>query len=90
MNHATMEPARDLAFEALVDAAATAKLTDDYTLFLFLEMGIQAREAGTLGQLVMEMERSRPSMPDDHPAVTANIRERVAAVLAQDKKGGDI
>lgn len=86
---AAAEP-RDLVFEALVDAAATAKLMGglDYPLYLVLEHALKAREAGRVGELAVWLETHWDTSPDDHPAVAANVRGRVEAVLAEDEREG--
>lgn len=50
------EGERDLAWEALVDAIGAARLAKDYSLCLMLERVMEARENGSLGRWLMELE----------------------------------
>lgn len=69
---------RDLVFEGLVDAAGAAKIMGDQSVYLAVEILIEARENGTLGSLVRELEMARTTASGDHPAIAASVARRMA------------
>lgn len=77
MSHDHDEDPRDLTWESLINAAGTARLMGEHSLYLILEFVIESREAGTLGDFARELEQAR-SGGGDHPAIEEHVARRLA------------